>query len=736
MNDYDSNRKNSLTTNRNERLEQIENAIDKLASGDFDVRLSETKGYDIVESIARDINTLAETLRSTYKELTKTISSYQELYEDAPHAYLTIGAKGIIQRTNYKACEMLGFQMGDLFGKPLQSLFADSTDGKLKIQREFGRFLAGEEIRINELAALKSDGRITWTDLSISPIRDDDGKVVSGRCLLVNTSEQKINEEIKKHLNTVLFTVNDTLQIIATAKNREEMLKDICDSLVRTGSYSNALIVLYGESGLLTQTFSSGNSPWLVRLNEYLASGDKPDCIEKTLLRKGLIITGLDSANCAWCPASCKDDSNSTYSLRLDNAGTVYGVIMVSIPGDMVHDEGEQALFSQLAENISFGLRTLDIETERKQAEEAQRESRRKLKTIFDNSSDAIIIHDFHGGIIDVNNTACERLNYSKDHLVKLNLAQINSPENEGLIEEYLNEIKNEGYAKFETVWLTRDVSQISTEIISRVIEYGETTAILSIARDITEHKRLIEREKELAAAEAAASVAERNAEELRDLVDIASHELLHPTTLFKGYAEILLQHKDDLDSETIVETFESINKAADRLTHTVRGLLDTSKIDRSKLELSYSTVFPEYLVSRSIMDMRTLGLENEFIVKENVGNDPISIDNELILKAIVSLLENAVKFSPENAPVEIWFEQDDSQTVFSIRDHGSGIPERDREKIFDRFYQVEDVLHHSIPGIGLGLYITKTIIEGHGGWIRVDPAVDKGSVFSFGIPF
>ncbi|MBN2169441.1 MAG: PAS domain S-box protein, partial [Actinobacteria bacterium] len=551
MNDYDAKKKNSLTTNRNERLEQIENAIDKLASGDFDIELTETKGYDIVESIARDVNTLAETLRSTYKELTKTISGYQALYEDAPHAYLTIGVNGIIQRTNYKACEMLGLQMGDLFGKPLQSLFADSTDGKLKIQGEFGRFLAGEEIRINDLETFNNNGRIIWTDLSISPTKDNSGKVVSGRCLLVNTSKQKVDEETKKHLNSVLFTVNDTLQIIATGKNRKVMLKDICDSLVRTGSYVNALIVLYDESGLLTQTFTAGNSPWLLEINDYLVSGNKPDCIEKTLLRKGLVITGIDSANCAWCPVSCKDNGNATYSLRLDNAGTVYGVITVSIPGDMVHDEGEQALFAQLAENISFGLRTLEIEAERKQAEEAQRESRKKLKTIFDNSSDAIIIHDFHGRFIDVNNTACERLNYSKDHLLELNLVQINSPENRDLVEEYIQEIKKEGYARFETVCLTRNGGLIPTEVISRVIEYGDATAILSIARDITEHKRLVEREKELAAAEAAAGVAEKNAEELRDLVDIASHELLHPTTLFKGYAEILLQHKDDLDSET-----------------------------------------------------------------------------------------------------------------------------------------------------------------------------------------
>ena len=69
------------------------------------------------------------------------------------------------------------------------------------------------------------------------------------------------------------------------------------------------------------------------------------------------------------------------------------------------------------------------------------------------------------------------------------------------------------------------------------------------------------------------------------------------------------------------------------------------------------------------------------------------------------------------------------------MADRGSGIPEDDRERVFERFYQVEDADHHSIPGIGLGLYIARSIMEAHGGWIRVEPREGGGSVFSFGVP-
>ncbi|MBU4174641.1 MAG: sensor histidine kinase [Actinobacteria bacterium] len=112
-----------------------------------------------------------------------------------------------------------------------------------------------------------------------------------------------------------------------------------------------------------------------------------------------------------------------------------------------------------------------------------------------------------------------------------------------------------------------------------------------------------------------------------------------------------------------------------------------------------------------------------------------IEVDGEKLKNVLGILLENAVSYSPEGSAIDIWFEQSDEGTVFHVADRGSGIPEDDRERVFERFYQVEDADHHSIPGIGLGLYIARSIMEAHGGWIRVEPREGGGSVFSFGVP-
>ena len=98
-------------------------------------------------------------------------------------------------------------------------------------------------------------------------------------------------------------------------------------------------------------------------------------------------------------------------------------------------------------------------------------------------------------------------------------------------------------------------------------------------------------------------------------------------------------------------------------------------------------------------------------------------------------LMDNALKYSPVQSPVDIWFEQGETETSFHVLDRGPGIPADDAEKVFKRFYQVEDVSYHSHPGLGLGLYIAKSIVELHEGWISVEPGKEGGSLFSFGLP-
>ncbi|MBU4392911.1 MAG: HAMP domain-containing histidine kinase [Actinobacteria bacterium] len=225
-----------------------------------------------------------------------------------------------------------------------------------------------------------------------------------------------------------------------------------------------------------------------------------------------------------------------------------------------------------------------------------------------------------------------------------------------------------------------------------------------------------------------------KNAEELRDLIDIAAHELRHPATVFRGYANILLEHWDSLEEETIKDALLKIDSATDRLTRIVVQFSDTSRIERGKMDLSYSETSPMALINNVFAEAQGKGYENELNIKPPEEHGGIEVDADKLKSVLGILLDNAVTYSPQGSAIDVWFEQDDRETVYYVADRGPGIPEADRERVFERFYQVEDAEHHSIPGIGLGLYIARSIVEAHGGWIKVEPRDGSGSVFSFGV--
>jgi two-component system sensor histidine kinase KdpD len=112
-----------------------------------------------------------------------------------------------------------------------------------------------------------------------------------------------------------------------------------------------------------------------------------------------------------------------------------------------------------------------------------------------------------------------------------------------------------------------------------------------------------------------------------------------------------------------------------------------------------------------------------------------LRVDPVKLAQLLVILLDNAVKFSPPESPIDIEASVYDGDLLVSVKDRGSGIPMTETRKVFERFYQLEDALHHSSQGIGLGLYIAKKIVEAHGGEIWCELREGGGSVFSFILP-
>lgn len=231
--------------------------------------------------------------------------------------------------------------------------------------------------------------------------------------------------------------------------------------------------------------------------------------------------------------------------------------------------------------------------------------------------------------------------------------------------------------------------------------------------------------------------------ENLREFIDIASHELRHPISLIKGYAESMECYGEEMSAEARRELSSTIDHMADRLGKLVSELLDTSHIERGKFPLRREEIFLPHLIQQAFGEMRARGAANEFILRMEGEVGQGYADLNKLAQLLLILIENAVNYSPPGSEIEVVVEgktdkgtSDEAKEIMvSVMDRGRGVPEKDRQKIFERFYQVEDALHHSTPGIGLGLYIARQIVESHGGRIWHEPRDGGGSIFRFTLP-
>ena len=268
-------------------------------------------------------------------------------------------------------------------------------------------------------------------------------------------------------------------------------------------------------------------------------------------------------------------------------------------------------------------------------------------------------------------------------------------------------------------------VKSHSGRVMGFVVIMHDMSAVLDLIR-AQERERMATRE---------ADMQRDYSNELKNIIDVANHELRHPAAVFKGYTSTLINHWDQLDRNAVDDFLKAMDMASDRLARLTVDLLDTSYIDSEGMQLVYSDVLPRALLASAKIEVGTRGYDNRFETSGPDDDVTVSVDAEKIEAVLAVLLDNAAKFSPEGSPVELGFRMEKDQVVFFVVDLGRGVPEGQREKIFQRLYQLDDALHHSMPGLGLGLYIAEKIVAAHDGWIKAEAREGGGSVFSFGIP-
>lgn len=219
-----------------------------------------------------------------------------------------------------------------------------------------------------------------------------------------------------------------------------------------------------------------------------------------------------------------------------------------------------------------------------------------------------------------------------------------------------------------------------------------------------------------------------------RDFIANASHELKTPITIIRGFAETLHDHPE-LSHDTYKEITAKIVSNCERMEKLVRNLLTLAAIDeglpRSRLQESDI----EDLAQTAAQTILTIH-PNAQIKINIVGEQPyLFLDPDLVLQAIINLIDNAVKYSKPPADVTVTIERNEKEMKIKVTDKGLGIPQEDLDKIFERFFAVDKTYSRSLGGSGLGLSIVARIVEKHQGKITVDSELGKGSTFTLIFP-
>jgi two-component system, OmpR family, sensor histidine kinase KdpD len=232
-------------------------------------------------------------------------------------------------------------------------------------------------------------------------------------------------------------------------------------------------------------------------------------------------------------------------------------------------------------------------------------------------------------------------------------------------------------------------------------------------------------------------AVLQRTDELRAALLSSVSHDLRTPLASIKAAASSLLQEDVQWDEETKRSFARSIEREADRLNRLVSNLLDMSRIEDGALK-------PEkelYMIPELIQDVfgRLQPLLHGRILQTQVATDlpPVELDYMQIDQVLTNLIENAVRYTPKNSPIEVSAHCEGAQIVISVADRGPGIPPGDLDRVFDKFYRVLDgkqTTGHP-TGSGLGLAVCKGLVEAHGGRIWAEPRKGGGVVFSVSLP-
>ncbi|MBI3966823.1 MAG: hypothetical protein HY329_14415, partial [Chloroflexi bacterium] len=210
---------------------------------------------------------------------------------------------------------------------------------------------------------------------------------------------------------------------------------------------------------------------------------------------------------------------------------------------------------------------------------------------------------------------------------------------------------------------------------------------------------------------------------------------LRNPIATVHGYATILLRHSGSLQPAQQIRFLDVISRETSRLSSMVEDVLTVSRLDAGRLSYAFRPIDLTAIVAQTVDEVRGLDAAHEFQIDLPSELCIVNADGGRLKQAMINLLNNAIKYSPHGERIHVWLRTDRSarECVVGVADDGPGVPLAEADRLFQKFSRLRTTAE--TPGTGLGLYITKGIVEAHNGRVWVESVPGQGATFLFAIP-
>jgi len=687
----------------------------------------------------------------------KKLKLISEVLKDA---IVQVDNKGRINFCNHSAERLFGYPNEKLIGKKIYNLiFRDGQSSNLKDQF-LNVIKTGESHILEDLNDLYIQGnnnikvpieisinsiRLEKKSHAIAIIRDISKRKDSERILNENLKFQKLIASISsRFLGNVNIddTIISTFQIIGN---------EIDVSRVFLFLYDDAKKVIHN----LYEWCAKGVEPYIDKYQHFSINENLRE-IDKILSGENLIVNNIhdlsiEAINYKNLMISQGIKSNMVFRLYVNEK--IVGFIGFDDEKNYrVWNQEEKTLLQITSQIIGFVL-------ERKNHLDELKKSEEKYRNILGSIKEGYFETDVMGNFTFFNDALCDLTGYSREELRNLNYSELcDEKTNRYLVNEIMKLIENkENFKILEYVQINKDKSEVNLEssVYLMFNSENEINGIKGMVRDVTERKKSealrkqfnqkLEEEVRIRTSELEEALRKQKlyldqilkASQFKtEFLATMSHELRTPLNAIIGFADLLLEGLYGSLNGDQMDFIKDIKNSAEHQFEMISNILDISKIESGNLSLNREQIDLHSIVEQVISILRPLLNSKSLSIQiKGLKNHKTILADRIKLKQIFyNLISNAVKFT-EKGTITFEFIEDKEFWIFNVIDTGVGIKESDYDLIFKDFKRVESDYVRSKQGAGLGLSLTKRIVELHGGTISFESTFGKGSCFSFSIP-